>query len=1715
MGTSDIAPIAVIGAGCRFAGDVHSADDFWRLLVDGRDGIGDPPTERWAAYQDVGPDHATAARQAAVPGGFLRDIDVFDAAFFGLSPREAELMDPQQRLLLEVTWEALEHAGIPPHDLAGGDTGVFVGVGSDDYGRRMLEDLPSIEAWTGIGSAMCAAANRISYALDLHGPSVAVDTACSASLVATHLATQALRDDECRIALVGGVNLIVSPGLTLTLQAAGATAPDGRCKPFDAEANGYGRGEGGGVLVLKRLDDAERDGDRILAVIRGSAVHQDGRTGGIMAPNGDAQRRLLAEACRRAGVDPASVDYVEAHGTGTRLGDPLEAGAMSAVYGSGRPAGQPCLIGSVKPNIGHLEAGAGIASLIKATLALHHGTLPPSLNFHEPNPLIDWSGSGLRVVTEPTPWPDHDSPRRCGVSGFGYGGTIGHVVLEQAPVDAAARTDASAPGAPDATGPRLYPLSAGSPPALAQRAEALADQLTQDETLPLDAVGRTLAVRRSHLGHRAAIVATGRDELVERLRLIADGQQDRDAVLGSPGDDSGRGLVMVFSGHGAQWAGMGRDLLVGETAFAEVIDRLEPIFQAEIGFSPRQVLVDGDLESVDRIQTMIFAVQVGLAAVWRSYGVRPDAVIGHSVGELAAAVTSGALSLDDGARLSCRRSKLLRRIAGQGAMAMVALPFADVEERLRGRDDVAAGIAASPFSTVVSGAPEAVEELIERWGAEDVTVRRVASDVAFHSPQTDPLLADLAAAADDLDTGKPRLPMYSTALADSRGAGTLDGAYWATNLRQPVRLTDAVRAAVEDGYRAFLEVSAHPVVAHSIRETLGETDAPDAFVGTTLRRNQPERATLLAAAGLAHCHGIALDWDRLQPAGGHADLPGIPWQHRPHWHETAVSGPGGRRPHDPASHTLLGAASTVAGPSEIEVWRTDLDRESRPYPGSHTIGGVEIAPAAVYLTTFLGAGGADRTVLTEVSLRLPLVAQERREVQVVRDGSGLRLVSRSPGADGVWLVHATATAGLDDGVAAAALPRTRWRAAEPGGVREYLAGVGVPTMAFDWDVEELLRGDDALRARVTVGDTSSWAGVLDAAFSVAPTALPGEPVLRMVAGVDRVRVTGTPPAVADIHVVRDPSAPNRLDVRVKGAGTDGRAEITGLAYAAVDDDTLAVAAPGELVHELRWRELTADEDAGPVPALVLVGDPDRTGALAGALRAAGVTVDVADPAQEDAVLPGGESADVVLVAGPVPGADADLPEQAARVTWDLLGTAQRLLARDRRVRCLTTGVLESESPAALAQSPAWGLGRVLAGEYGEQWAGIVDLPAGDPAAEITTLLAVLRGRRREEVVTVRDGVARAARLVRTDREPAGGPLACRADGTYLVTGGLGVLGLDVARWLAERGARRIVLAGRTGLPARADWDTTKDTETARRIRGVRELEGSGVTVKVIGLDVADAAAVARALAPDALGMPPICGVVHAAGVLDNRMAHAVDEPSLRTVLHPKVDGAWALHRTFPPGSLDFFVLFSSCGQLLGLPGQASYGAANAFLDALATHRGDVISFGWTSWRGQGMAVNETVDQELRSRGTTPVSPAEAFAAWDYAQQRGPGHYPVLRMLPGAEVTEPIALLSEVAVAEAAGPAAEEDLGLAGLDAGELRERLLGEVSSDIAAEMRMPVDSLDPRRSLVEQGLDSVMTIVIRRRLEKRFGQPLPTALLWQKPSISGIADHLATRLAA
>ncbi|MFI5585379.1 beta-ketoacyl synthase N-terminal-like domain-containing protein [Amycolatopsis sp. NPDC051758] len=858
-------PVAVIGLGCRWPG-ADGPGEFWELLRTGRDAVRTAPPGRW----DAG--------AAPVAGGFLDDVAGFDAEHFGITPREAAVMDPQQRMLLEVAWAALEHAGIAPVSLRGSRTGVYTGIATHDYGHlTMTGGEPDL--WTATGAAGSIAANRLSYVYDLRGPSMAVDTACSSSLVAVHHAVRALRDGEADLALAAGVNLMLLPGPTAAFAAAGLLAGNGRCKTFAAGADGIARAEGCGVVVLKRLADAEVDGDRVLAVVRSSAVNSDGRSNGLAAPSPVAQQAMLRDAYRGAGLDPSTVDYVEAHGTGTLLGDPIEAGALGAVLGAGRPADRPLLIGSVKTNIAHAEAAAGIAGLIKVVLAMTHGELPPQLHFTAPNPHIPFDELRLRVVTEPTPWPRHSGRATAGVSAFGFGGTNAHVVVEQAAPPAPA---------PESTGVRIGLLSARTRDRLAERATQLADWLDSPAAGSLADVTHTLFRRDNGARHRAAVVAGDRAELATLLRAVGAGADPLPAGAVSGTANPGEGPVFVFSGHGSQWAGMGRGLLEAEPAFAAQVDKLGDPFTEHTGRSLRALLGSAGPFSLPETQLAIFGTQVALAARWEALGVRPAAVLGHSLGSAAAAVVSGVLSADEAVHLVATRARLLGTVRPGGAMAAVEL----TPEELLGYPEVELAVDSAPRQVTVAAAADVLDRLVAELEAAGRTARRLPVEVAGHSAGVEPVLGPLRDALAEFGGRRPLVPWYDTVLTDPRELPDFDAGYWAAHLRRPVRFRQAVTAAAADGHRVFVEVSPHPILRGSVARTLSAAGLPDAVVTGTLRRGQDEVRAFGAAAATLYCAGVSLSLTDPDAGARLADVPPMPWRHERHWYTEVAPAPG-------------------------------------------------------------------------------------------------------------------------------------------------------------------------------------------------------------------------------------------------------------------------------------------------------------------------------------------------------------------------------------------------------------------------------------------------------------------------------------------------------------------------------------------------------------------------------------------------------------------------------------------------------------------------------------------------------------------------------------------------------------------------------------------------------------------------------------------------------
>ena len=865
-------PIAVVGLGCRLPGDIQGPEALWQFLSEGRSAVGQVPADRWAAFDHGSPEAAAALAGTTRWGSFLSDIDAFDAEFFEISPREAAKMDPQQRLLLEVAHEALEDAGIPADSLAETQTGVFAGACLGEYGFLASEDLSQVDAWSGTGGALSIIANRVSYFFDLRGPSVTVDTACSSSLVAVHLACQSLRTGDSNLALAAGVNLLLSPAVTRSFDQAGAMSPTGRCHAFDAAADGFVRGEGCGVVVLKRLGDAVRDGDRVLAVVRGSAVNQDGRSNGLMAPNPAAQMAVLRAACANAGVQPRDVDFVEAHGTGTLLGDPIEARGLGTVLGRGRRQDAPLLIGTVKSNLGHLEAAAGVAGFIKAVLAVQRGRIPATLGFVNPNPHIPFENLRLKVVAEQTDWPLTGRPRRAGVSSFGFGGTNAHVVLEQAPEPAPAPV--SAPGLDPAVSTLV--VSGKSRERVASLAGVLAEWMDGGgSSVGLSELAHTLDHHRTRQARFATVAACDRRQAVAGLRALAQGYS-APGVVGVHEGVCRPGTVFVYSGQGAQWAGMGRQLLLDEPAFADAVAELEPDFVEQVGFSLLGVLESGEpVVGIDRIQPVLVGVQLALTALWRSYGVRPDAVIGHSMGEVAAAVVAGALSPAEGLQVIATRSRLMARLSGQGAMALLELDAAGVEVLLADHPEVTVAVYASPRQTVVAGPPRQVEALMAVVAGQDRLARRVEVDVASHHPIIDPILPQLRSELSDLAPKTPAIPVISTTLGPG-GVPGFDADYWAANLRNPVRFSEAVAAAGAE-HGMFVEVSPNPLLSYAIDDTLA--DVHHHSIGT-LQRDMHDTLTFHTNLNATH---TTRPPQPPHPPEPHPAIPTTPWHHTRHW----------------------------------------------------------------------------------------------------------------------------------------------------------------------------------------------------------------------------------------------------------------------------------------------------------------------------------------------------------------------------------------------------------------------------------------------------------------------------------------------------------------------------------------------------------------------------------------------------------------------------------------------------------------------------------------------------------------------------------------------------------------------------------------------------------------------------------------------------------------
>ncbi|MEY9891974.1 acyl transferase domain-containing protein/thioesterase domain-containing protein/acyl carrier protein [Catenulispora sp. MAP5-51] len=1712
---ADDEPIAIVGMACRYPGGVESPDDLWQLLTAGADGVSAFPTDRaW----DMDYWHELVAATGKQPqGGFLRDATDFDAPFFGISPNEALMMDPQQRKFLEVCWEALQDAGLDPLSLKGSPTGVFAGAMQCDYDAGPSAMLPDNLFYRGTGTLGSVVSGRVSYLLGLEGPAVSIDTACSSSLVALHMAAQALRRGDCSLALAGGVTLLASPEAFALSDIQGGSSPDGRCKAYSDQADGVGWAEGVGVLVLERLSEAKRRGHEVLAIVRSSAVNQDGASNGLTAPNGVAQERMIRRALALAGLGPADVDAVEGHGTGTSLGDPIELGALLATYGQDRPADRPLWLGSVKSNIGHAQAAAGVAGVIKMVLALRHGLLPQSRYAQTPASSVDWSAGNVKLLAENVPWEQNGHPRRAGVSAFGYSGTNAHVIIEQAPADESkAKTDSSEPlTQTPVTLPLL--LSARTQQAVPAQAERLAAYLLAHPELDLFDVGHALAASRSALPYRAAVVGADREETLAALAALAEDRQSAAVVRGSV--RTGRKTAFLFPGQGIQRVGMGRELYAALPAFARAFDEVSEAFKPHLDRDLREVVFaapgSDDAAVIDQTSytlASVFALETALFRLLESWGQKPDFILGHSVGELAAAHVAGVLPLADAARLTAHRGLLMQGLTGGAAVAIEAT--AEELEPMVG-DRIGIAVVNGPRSVVVSGDEAPVLELAEHWKALGRRIRRLAINQAVHSPQMDPILDELREIAGGLSYQKQRFAMVSTVTGQLAAEGELgDPEYWVANCRQTVRFLDAVRTLEAAGVTRFVELGSDGTLSALTQACLSEAGDDTAMI-PLLAKEKPEVLVLHRAAGRLYADGLGLAAAALvgsasvgsAPVGSalvagrlakRVSLPPYAFQRRRYWPDVdskALKGGGDLAATglEPVEHPVLGTAVGFADSDGMALMGR-LSLGTHPWLADHRVGGAVLFPGAGFVELVIRAGdevGCRR--LEDLVLEQPLILPERGKVQIqvvvgAPDEVGRRTAAVYSRADAEdpWSRHAAGTLAADALQEQSDSP-DEW---PPAGAQALELDELYPGMAeAGLGYGPLFRG---LRAAWSLGpevyaevslDQSPGAQVLG--FGLHPAVL--DAALHAIALSGGEVASGLPFAWSGVELYATGATKVRVRVRPIGGGA--------VSIELADQAGAPVAAIESLL-------LRGGTDLGASPAA------GTHKALFGVdwLPAALASVDEASP--------------VRIVEQPIPGMDAASVHEATRAVLAILqsevasadGEAAEGVPAESPLVFVTRGAvaLPGEDVSDLAGAAVWGLIRSARAEYPGRFV-VVDVDE-DPAS--IAMAVVLAGSGEPQAV-VRGGKACVPRLIRPRAVAAAGEPASvfSAEGTTLVTGATGTIGALVARHLvSEHGVRRLLLVSRSGtLPQEA-----------------AALTDLGAHVEAAACDLADADAVAALLA----GIPakhPLTAVVHLAGVLDDGAIPALTGDRLDAVLRPKVDAALNLHRLTQDIDLSAFVLFSSASGLFGNPGQGNYAAANAFLDALAVHRRaqglSAQSLAWGLW---AQTLSAAQQARMARAGMGALSAEEGMELLDVATARPESLLVPAKLLlssgsGGASSTAEMPHLLRALVAPSRRSAAAA---AAPADAAGLRRRLQAMPAARRAETVRELVlesvaqllgypgaESVDPHRPFLELGFDSLTALDLRNRLNAVTGLRLPPTVIFDLPDSEALAAHVLAEL--
>ncbi|WP_128382158.1 type I polyketide synthase [Streptomyces cavernae] len=1666
-------PIVIVGMACRFPGGVTEPDDLWRLVAEGRDEMGDFPTGRgWETMT------AQAGLTYTEHGAFLYDAGMFDAGFFGVSPREAMAMDPQQRVLLESSWEALERAGVDPTSLRGSRTGVFVGGTTQEYSALTMNSAAALGAGYALtGTSGSVLSGRVSYVLGLEGPAVTVDTACSSSLVSLHLAVQSLRNHECDLALAGGVTVMSTPGVFAEFARQGGLAGDGRCKSYAEGADGTGWGEGVGVVVVERLSDARRNNHHVLAVVRGSAINQDGASNGLTAPNGPSQQRVIRAALAGAGLEPADVDVVEGHGTGTALGDPIEAQALLATYGQDREI--PAYLGSVKSNIGHTQYAAGVAGVIKMVLALREGVIPATLHVTEPTGQVEWSAGAVHVVSEQREWPETGRVRRAGVSSFGMSGTNAHVILE-APQEPQEPDEPPASEPAGTAGPVPLVVSGRSPAAVHAQAERLTRFLDARPGLPPADVAWSLVSTRARLEHGAVVHADGRPPTTES------------AVEG--------GLGWLFTGQGTQRLGMGAELHARYPVFADTWDEITAQWPSSVldawGLADLAPVLAagpgapaGDIDRTGTAQLLLFAFEVSLARLLISWGVRPEAVVGHSIGELAAACVAGLWSVPDACRIVVARAGLMQALPPGGAMWTVGASETEVAGLLG--DGISVAAVNSARSIVLSGPGETLSRAVGTLRERGVHVRQLRVSHAFHSPLMEPMLDRFRTVVESVAYREPAIPVLAT------GGGrtdVTDPRYWVAQVTGTVRFADAVTA----GMGSWLEIGPAPALSTLVGDGLAAVRGPET-----------EAADVLETAGRLWLRGHDVDWAAVLPGRRRVDLPTYAFQHQHYWLNapaTAATPPGLTA----VTHPMLSASLTLAD-SGAAVLTGRLDPAAQPWLAEHVLADTPLLPGTAFVELALQAAlhtGCD-TVL-DLTLPTPLVLASAMDVQVgvdAPDEHGQRPVTvrcREAGAaaDDPWTLHASATVG----VAQAGTENTGAESWPPQDAEEIaldtlyadIAAGGVDYGPTFQGLRRLWRHKGDLFAEVDLRDHLAADGlalhpaVFDAALQ--PLALG---VLGDGAPGREAVPPGLPFAWTSIRLHR--TGATHLRARLTPSGRDGASVVLtdGDGDLVLSVESLVLRAPAQprVTPPLYRVDWPAAGTGGRAPAQVTVLGTDPW-QLATRLRDSGLDVTATDD-------PHTAAPDVVVVAcGGAPGTVPEAAHATTRRALDIL-RARIDHGGPARLVVVTAGAIAAgdEDVPDPAAAPVWGLVRTAQNEH-PGLVSVVDLDGSE--ASYAALPAALGSD--EPQLALRDGVARAPRLARLGAETGGPAAEFDAARTVLVTGAGGALAGLVARHLVvAHGVRHLLLAGRRGPAAPGTGDL------------VAELTALGATVRAVACDVADRTALADLLAsvdPAA----PLGAVVHTAGVVHDGLVATMTGDQLAEVLRPKVDAAWALHEMTASLDLSAFVLFSSAAGVLGSAGQGNYAAANTFLDALAHRRRaegrPALSPAWGWWdlnAGMSAALGDQDRDRMRKGGLLPFDPARGLAAFDSACA-GAEPAPVPIRLDTARTGDRVPPVLRTPARPGPRPARTRT-DLRDLPHAQRHDALTELVRTEAARVLGHDGAEEIGARSFPELGFDSLTSVELRNRLAEATGLRLPPTLVFDHPTVTALVTALEADL--